>query len=102
MISNRQKGGGQKSALVGENLTEVALRSSPIVGAFVFPDFWENPLRAKSKLAHLRAAASTRIMTESDSYQPAFRRWTRCTKRVSASLRVLPVSPTTPPTLAAC
>ena len=45
------------------------MRSSPIVGAFVFPDFWENPLRAKSKLADLRACGVNAIMTESDSYE---------------------------------
>ena len=45
------------------------MRSSPIVGTFVFPDFWENLLRAKSKLAHLRACGVNAIMTESDSYE---------------------------------
>jgi len=45
------------------------LPSSPIVGAFVFPDFWENPLRASSNLAHLRDCGVNAIMTESDSYE---------------------------------
>jgi hypothetical protein len=45
------------------------LPSSPIVGAFVFPDFWENPSRANSNLAHLRACGVNAILTESDSYE---------------------------------
>jgi hypothetical protein len=44
------------------------LRSSPIVGAFVFPDFWENSRRASSNLARLRDCGVNAIMTESDSY----------------------------------
>ena len=43
--------------------------SRPIVGAFVFPDFWENSLRAKSNLARLRDCGVNAIMTESDSYE---------------------------------
>ena len=42
---------------------------SRIVGAFVFPDFWENSLRAKSNLARLRDCGVNAIMTESDSYE---------------------------------
>jgi Putative glycosyl hydrolase domain len=44
------------------------LPSSPMVGAFVFPDFWENPFRANSNLAHLRDCGVNAIMTESDTY----------------------------------
>jgi hypothetical protein len=43
--------------------------SSPIVGTFVFPDFWEDASRADSKLAHLRDCGVNAIMTESDSYE---------------------------------
>ena len=43
--------------------------SDPIVGAFVFPDFWEDAFRVKSKLAHLRDCGVNAIMTESDSYE---------------------------------
>ena len=43
--------------------------SRPVVGAFVFPDFWENSLRAKSNLARLRDCGVNAIMTESDSYE---------------------------------
>ena len=46
-----------------------ALPSSPIVGAFVFPDFWENSFRANSNLARLRDCGVNAIMTESDSYE---------------------------------
>jgi hypothetical protein len=42
--------------------------SSPIVGAFVFPDFWEDAYRVNSKLARLRDCGVNAIMTESDSY----------------------------------
>ena len=42
--------------------------SRPIVGAFVFPDFWENPFRANSNLTHLRDCGVNAIMTESDRY----------------------------------
>jgi hypothetical protein len=45
------------------------LLSSQIVGAFVFPDFWENTSRANSNLARLRGCGVTAIMTESDSYE---------------------------------
>lgn len=45
------------------------MASSPIVGAFVFPDFWENPSHADSKLAHLRDCGVNAIMTESESYE---------------------------------
>jgi Putative glycosyl hydrolase domain len=44
------------------------LPSRPIVGAFVFPDFWENPFRANSNLTHLRDCGVNAIMTESDRY----------------------------------
>jgi hypothetical protein len=44
------------------------LPSSPIVGAFVFPDFWEDPLRANSNLARLADCGVNAIMTESDAY----------------------------------
>ena len=43
--------------------------SDPIVGAFVFPDFWEDAFRANSKLVHLRGCGVNAIMTESDSYE---------------------------------
>ena len=43
--------------------------SSPIVGAFVFPDFWENSFRANSNLARLSDCGVNAIMTESDSYE---------------------------------
>jgi hypothetical protein len=46
-----------------------ALPSSPIVGAFVFPNFWENSRRANSNLAHLRDCGVNAIMTESDTYE---------------------------------
>jgi hypothetical protein len=45
------------------------LPSSQIVGAFVFPDFWENTSRANSNLAGLRSCGVNAIMTESDSYE---------------------------------
>jgi len=45
------------------------LVSSPIVGAFIFPDFWEDAYRVSSKLAHLRACGVDAIMTESESYE---------------------------------
>jgi hypothetical protein len=45
------------------------LPPSPIVGAFVFPDFWENSFRANSNLAHLRDCGVNAIMTESDRYE---------------------------------
>jgi hypothetical protein len=48
---------------------EAALRSSSIVGAFVFPDFWENSIRANSNLNHLKDCGVNAIMTESDSYE---------------------------------
>ena len=43
--------------------------SSPIVGAFVFPDFWENRRRANSNLARLRDCGVNAIMTENDRYE---------------------------------
>ena len=43
--------------------------SSSIVGAFVFPDFWENRGRANSSLVHLRDCGVNAIMTESDNYE---------------------------------
>ena len=43
--------------------------SSLIVGAFVFPTFWENSRRANSNLAHLRDCGVNAIMTESDTYE---------------------------------
>ena len=43
--------------------------SSSIVGAFVFPEFWNDPERAKSGIASLRESGVTAIMTESDSYE---------------------------------
>ena len=43
--------------------------SDPIVGAFVFPDFWENAGRANANLAHLRDCGVNALMTESDSYE---------------------------------
>jgi hypothetical protein len=45
------------------------LPSSRVVGAFVFPEFWNNPERAKSDIAGLRESGVTAIMTESDSYE---------------------------------
>src|ERR1700722_9006503 len=46
-----------------------SLPSSRVVGAFVFPEFWNNPERAKSDIAGLRESGVTAIMTESDSYE---------------------------------
>src|SRR3974390_1942032 len=43
--------------------------SCAIVGAFVFPDFWENPFRMNSNLTHLRDCGVNAIMTESHSYK---------------------------------
>ena len=43
--------------------------SSPIIGAFVFPNFWENSFRVNSNLADLRDCGVNAIMTESDSYE---------------------------------
>jgi hypothetical protein len=68
IIPNRQTAAEKKGVLVRE-IEEVALPSSPIVGAFVFPDFWENPFRANSNLAHLRSCGVNAIMAESDSYE---------------------------------
>jgi hypothetical protein len=45
------------------------LTSNPIVGAFVFPDFWDSSHRANSNLAHIRDCGVNAIMTESDSYE---------------------------------
>jgi hypothetical protein len=45
------------------------LASGRIVGAFVFPDFWEDAPAVNSKLAHLRGCGVNAIMTESDSYE---------------------------------
>jgi hypothetical protein len=42
---------------------------SAIVGAFVFPDFWENSDRANSNLARLKDCGVNAIMTESDRYE---------------------------------
>lgn len=42
---------------------------TPIVGAFVFPDFWENLDRVKDGFARLRDCGVNAIMTESDSYE---------------------------------
>ena len=53
----------------GKRSRRGVLPSRPIVGAFVFPDFWENSLRAKSNLARLRDCGVNAIMTESDSYE---------------------------------
>jgi hypothetical protein len=47
------------------------LRSERIVGAFVFPDFCNDPAAAKQILGSLRGYGVTAIMTESDSYDPA-------------------------------
>ena len=44
------------------------MRSSRVVCAFVFPQFWNDPERARSGFARLRASGVTAIMTESDSY----------------------------------
>jgi hypothetical protein len=44
------------------------LASSPIVGAFVFPDLWENSRRANSKLGYFRDCGVNAIMTEADRY----------------------------------
>jgi hypothetical protein len=45
------------------------LQSKPIVGAFVFPDFWGDASRAKSNLTRLKDHGVNAIMTESDSYE---------------------------------
>jgi hypothetical protein len=45
------------------------LPSNPIVGAFVFPNFWENLDRANYGFARLRDYGVNAIMTESDSYE---------------------------------
>jgi len=45
------------------------LPSSPIVGSFVFPDFWEDAYRVNSKLVDLRDCGVNAIMTESESYE---------------------------------
>src|SRR5258708_269489 len=42
--------------------------SSRIVGAFVFPEFWENSSDVPSNLAALRDVGVNSIMTESDGY----------------------------------
>ena len=42
--------------------------SSRIVGAFVFPEFWENSSACRSNLAALRDVGVNAIMTESDRY----------------------------------
>jgi hypothetical protein len=42
--------------------------SSRVVGAFVFPEFWENPSRVPSNLQALRDVGVNSIMTESDGY----------------------------------
>ena len=44
------------------------MESTLIVGAFVFPDFWENSSRATSNLGRLRDCGVNAIMTESDRY----------------------------------
>jgi hypothetical protein len=57
---------------------EPDLASGAIVGAFVFPHFWEDALRANSKLAHLIDCGVNAIMMESDSYElPVFRAYRR-------------------------
>ena len=43
--------------------------SSRVVCAFVFPEFWNDPERAKSGISGLRESGVTAIMTESDSYE---------------------------------
>ena len=45
------------------------MSSSPIVGAFVFPDFWKNWRGANSNLARLRDCGVNAIMTESYRYE---------------------------------
>ena len=45
------------------------MSSNPIVGAFVFPDFWDDAFGVNSKLARLRDCGVNAIMTESDSYE---------------------------------
>jgi hypothetical protein len=42
--------------------------SSRIVGAFVFPEFWENSSCVPSSLVTLRDFGVNAIMTETDSY----------------------------------
>jgi hypothetical protein len=42
--------------------------SSRIVGAFVFPEFWDNPSRLRSKLHALKDVGVNSIMTENDRY----------------------------------
>jgi Putative glycosyl hydrolase domain len=67
MIPNR-KGVGEKSVLIWE-IKGVVLPSIPIVGAFVFPDFWQDAFRANAKLADLRGCGVNAIFTESDSFE---------------------------------
>ena len=45
--------------------------SERIVGAFVFPDFWNRLADARRSLACLRESGITAIMTESEAYDPA-------------------------------
>jgi hypothetical protein len=51
------------------------LSSGRIVGAFVFPEFWDNQTRAEATIAELRSYGVNAIMTESDTYQ---RFWLDC------------------------
>jgi hypothetical protein len=44
------------------------LSSGRIVGAFVFNEFWESPVRARRTLRSLRDCGVNAIMTESDTY----------------------------------
>jgi Putative glycosyl hydrolase domain len=61
--------GGEKSDSESLGLKGAALQSRSIVGAFVFPDFWQNPSSANSNLIHLRDCGVNAIMTESESYE---------------------------------
>ena len=47
------------------------MRLSSLVGAFVFPGFWEDSGRVDSSLARLKDCGVNAIMTESDSYAPS-------------------------------
>ena len=63
----RAKGGRQGRRLRSSPMMNRSA-SSRIVGAFVFPEFWENSSDVPSNLAALRDVGVNAIMTESDRY----------------------------------